>query len=67
MSVNFSRRWLVILLVCVFGLPDAAAAADAHIGLQASMFYELVADRARMLQVSLVIVALGCALLWWRR
>jgi hypothetical protein len=52
------------LLFCA----DVASAGEPGVPLlQANLIYELVADRARMIQVSLVIVALGCALLWWRR
>ena len=58
-----SSRWLLVLFVCFLGLPEVASAAE----LQANVIYELVADRSRMIQVSLVFVALGCALLWWRR
>jgi nitrogen fixation-related uncharacterized protein len=28
---------------------------------------EIMGDRARMIQISLVIVALGCAVMWWYR
>ena len=70
MNAIASHRWLLLLLASLIGLPllaDFASAAESSVLLQASSFYELVADRARMIQISLVIVALGCALLWWRR
>jgi hypothetical protein len=44
--------------------PSADAAASVPI-LQANFFYELVSDRARLIQISLVIVAFGCAIMWW--
>jgi hypothetical protein len=69
-----SVRWLLLLLlsVClvpVFASAVFAATADPPVGtfLQANTFFELVSDRARLIQISLVIVALGCALIWWYR
>jgi hypothetical protein len=69
-----SVRWLVIVLlsfglVPVFASTLFAATADANVGafLQANTFFELVSDRARLIQISLVFVALGCALIWWYR
>lgn len=44
-----------------------ALAADAMPTLQANIVFEFVSDRARMIQVSLVVVALGCAIMWWYR
>lgn len=35
--------------------------------LQANFMLELVSNRARMIQVSVVFVTLGCALIWWYR
>lgn len=33
----------------------------------AGLFTEVMADRTRLIQVSVLIVALGVALLWWRK
>jgi hypothetical protein len=63
-------RCVFPFLACALGLlllPAAASAQDGGSILQANVIYELVADRARMIQVSLVFVVLGCALLWWKR
>jgi hypothetical protein len=68
-----SVRWLMLLLLGLGCLPLFAASAFAGDAastlpvLQANFIYELVADRSRLIQVSLVIVALGCALMWWYR
>jgi hypothetical protein len=66
-----TSRWMLTLLACSLALPITAEACAAAEGggmmLQASLFYEIVGDRARMIQISLVVVACGCALLWWRR
>jgi hypothetical protein len=72
-----SIRWLMLLVIGLGCLPvfavsafaaapcvDTAAAMPA---LQANFLFELVADRTRLIQVSLVIVAFGCAILWWYR
>lgn len=67
---TYRRCWLPILagsLGLLFSADYASAGESGVPLLQANIIYELVADRARMIQVSLVIVALGCALLWWRR
>jgi hypothetical protein len=70
-------RWLMLLVIGLGCLPGFAAsafaaapcvdAAAAMPTLQANFLFELVADRARLIQVSLVIVAFGCAILWWYR
>lgn len=58
---------LVLLALCCLPLFAAAVfAADTPI-LQANVMYELVSDRARLIQVSLVIVVIGCAAIWWYR
>ena len=71
MNAIVAHRWLVVLFGCLIGLPISADYANAaEMGmpfLQANLVYEFAADRARMIQISLVIVALGCACLWWRR
>lgn len=61
---------LLLAVLCAAWFATAAVAGDASpdastLILQANAFYGLVADRSRMIQVSLVCVALGCALIWW--
>ena len=54
MNAIASHRWLLLLLASLIGLPllaDFASAAESSVLLQASSFYELVADRARMIGV----------------
>ena len=80
MNATFSPRVICRLTFLLLGLAllnlfatTASAAAPCIDStatmpiLQANFVYELVADRARMIQVSLVFVALGCALIWWYR
>lgn len=69
MNVYSIRCWslfALLSLVGVIGFADAASAGQGVL-LQASMMTEIVGDRARMIQVSLVVVALGCGLLWWSK
>jgi hypothetical protein len=70
---SHSMRWLLPFALAVFCLSLFAAgalAAEAPVvasaSLQANFLLELVADRARLIQVSLVMVAAGIWLLWWR-
>ncbi len=69
--MNASRFVPCLLLVllgagCLFFFVGAAPAAEGSAPvLQANIIYELAADRARMIQISLVFVAIGCALIWW--
>jgi len=65
MNAAFYAPLFLFSLACLILFPAVALSADGF--LQANLVMEFVADRARMVQVSLVIVALGCALLWWRR
>lgn len=62
-------RWLlvclcVLLLVPVFAIP-------AHAGAESSLFanaiWDFASDRTRMIQISLVIVTFGIAIMWWYR
>ena len=66
-----SVRWLLLFALSLGCLPVFAAlswAADGSaVGLQANFIFEFASDRARFLQASLVFVAFGIALLWWRR
>ena len=67
LSPRLIRRLLFVLLGLGFLHLFAAAAVAAGSGvevsstLQANFMYDLVADRTRLIQVSLVVVALGCA------
>jgi hypothetical protein len=71
--MNASRLVSCLLLLllgvgCVFLFAGAAPAAEGAAPIvQANIIYELAADRARMIQISLVFVAAGCALIWWYR
>jgi hypothetical protein len=66
-------RWLMLLLLGLGCLPlfaVSAFAADAATTipiLQANFLYDVVADRTRLIQISVVIVAIGCALMWWMK
>ena len=71
MNAPRSPRWLMLALLALTCLPlfaVAAFAADVATPIMtASMLSEIVGDRARMIQISVVFVALGCALIWWYR
>jgi hypothetical protein len=76
MNAAFLHRTVCCLMLVALGLTclplfaSPAFAADASVEvptLQANLVYEFASDRGRMIQVSLVIVALGCALIWWYR
>ena len=79
MNAYLSRGNIRCVLLCLAGLgclPLFAASALAagaspdlaDVGfLQANFIFDMVSDRARLIQVSLVIVALGCAVMWWYR
>ena len=64
-----SHRWLVLALCCLplLAVPAFAAESVHAATLQASFLMEIIGDRSRMIQVSLVFVVFGCALLWWRK
>jgi hypothetical protein len=69
-----SIRWLLLFALGVGILPLFAAGALAADGpvvavssLQADFIMELISNRARLMQVSIVFVAFGIALLWWSR
>lgn len=68
--MNASRILPCLLMMllgtgCLFLFAGAAEGAAPI--LQANIMYELAADRSRMIQMSLVFVAIGCALIWWYR
>ena len=63
-------RWLPLALCCLLLSAVPLFAADSvHTAttLQANFMMDFVADRSRMIQVSVVAVVVGCSLLWWRR
>ncbi len=69
-STQLPTRWLLLALLClpIVAAPSFAAdALHASMTLHANFIMDLVSDRARLIQVSLVAVVLGCSLLWWRR
>ena len=62
----------LMCLMALFGMPAIASASGEGVELSSSIlfanpFLELVSNRARMVQFSLIAVAFGCSLLWWRR
>jgi hypothetical protein len=73
MNAVFSPRLVQALLLAALGIAcwslgaSVASAADSTPLLQANIIYDLVADRTRMIQVSMVFVAFGCAIIWWYR
>ncbi len=70
-------RWsiaAVAVAVCFllfFGVSGVANAAEEGVEASSILFanpvLQLVSNRARMIQFSVVAVVFGCALLWWRR
>jgi hypothetical protein len=73
MLTPLSSRWFFFCLLSLCGLfllTSSGLAAELEttaLTLQANSFLELVNNRSRMIQFSLVCVVFGCALLWWRR
>ncbi|MSU77508.1 MAG: hypothetical protein EXS16_05350 [Gemmataceae bacterium] len=71
---NTSPVALVALAVTVLLLGIAGPANAGSATLDASSpilvaydYFQIIGNRPRMIQFSLVAVALGCSLLWWRR
>jgi hypothetical protein len=72
-----SARWSagvltgLLALAALLGLAPAAPAADAltlsATPLVADLLMEIVSDRARLIQLSVIAVAFGIALLWWKK
>jgi len=70
-----AARWLLLALLVLFCLPWLAADASAFaadpgvssLNLQANIVWDFMADRSRMIQISIVVVAFGCAIMWWYR
>lgn len=68
MNGMVSPRLIFLLLIAIFlVMLTASDACAANVGLQTSSVLELVSNRARMIQISCVFVAVGCALIWWYR
>lgn len=71
MNAVFFRRVLLFSLLSFGGLflgVDSLSAAETGSSmLQANFVWEFAGDRSRMIQMSLVFVLLGCAMLWWKR
>ena len=74
MNALFTSRSIYFLFLLLLGIgcvplfATSVAAAEAGSSLlQANAFLELFHDRSRMIQITLVVVVLGCAMLWWRR
>lgn len=67
-SLSVRRLLLLLLGVCALLLcASPALATEPALNLSANFMMDLVGDRSRLLQVSLVCVVFGCALLWWKR
>jgi hypothetical protein len=81
MNATFSPRWVcgfllsLFVLCCLSWLSGGAFASETALEpaftsgpmLQANIVWEFASDRGRMIQVSCVIVALGCAMMWWMK
>ena len=82
MNASLSPRPICIFLLILLGLgclsllapPLMATDTDLIIqntapatAVQASALKDVLGNRSRMIQASLVLVVFGCALLWWRR
>src|SRR5207302_10648518 len=76
MNAVFSPRFvgsLVLVLVGIALFTSTAVAGPAIGGmstspiLQANFIWEFASDRTRLIHVSLVVVTLGCAIMWWYR
>jgi hypothetical protein len=76
MNASLSMRFLcgfMLALFVLFCLPLGGWAAESALEpgvssgpmLQANIIWQFASDRGRLIQVSCVIVALGCALMWW--
>jgi hypothetical protein len=64
------RHGIAVVLLTVIVLLVAAPAADAFQGVAVIVpgffnFTDIVQDRSRLIQFSVVAVALGIAMLWW--
>jgi hypothetical protein len=72
-----STRWMcgfllsLVVLCCLSWVGAGAWAAEPGVSsgplLQANIVWEFASDRSRMIQTSCVIVALGCAMMWWMK
>jgi len=63
-------RWLMLVLVTLALLLLASTplvAGEVTAPRYTSGMLDMVSNRSRMIQVSLVCVIVGCSLLWWRR
>lgn len=68
MNAGFYLHLLWFGLACLFLFSDMASGSEAGAPmLQANFIWKFAADRSRMIQITLVVVVLGCALLWWTR
>lgn len=56
----------LLALLALAGLTPDAPAAEALV-VPADLFTEIVHDRARLIQLSAVLVSFGIALLWWKK
>ena len=68
MNAAFFCPSTMFALACFFLLPAFALGAEGGSSIvQANLVFDFVADRAHLIQVSILIVVLGCACMWWSR
>ena len=61
------RSLILFALTCLFLCPAFAPASESGTLVLPASSLDFVADRARMIQISLVAVAIGIGILWWKR
>ena len=61
------RPQIILVLACLLLLPASALATESGSLICPAFALDFVADRARMIQISLVAVAIGIGILWWKR
>jgi hypothetical protein len=61
------RPLICFVLAGLFLFPSLALAAEPGSLFLPALALDFVADRARMIQISLIAVAIGIAILWWKR
>jgi hypothetical protein len=69
--LSLSTRWLLVCLCVLMLLPVFAGSIFAgpvdNLVQHSNIVFDWASDRGHMIQVSLVIVALGIAVMWWYR
>jgi len=80
MNASLFTRWVcgfvlsLVVLCCLTWISGGAWASESALEpavsgpmLQANIVWEFASDRGRMIQASCVIVAIGCAMMWWMK